>query len=242
MLRNQLDPRRGQTTDWTGRDGKITSRPSCRSNLSEAKEAIYAYIGSAAGFHNRKDLVESHIRAVVEEAAGRIVDAELVACDGRSPGFVDRHEGGTSERPRRSPPLLIVNGMILSHRLAPRIEQLRRRRNTETAIRAQALRRMSASMAHYSPQGLRPYIRSRAGCPRATKRRSPCADHQLSGLVVAGSGGNAQRIFLRPQRPAVPPHPRQARRSRWRVLHQQPGGVVTGGPGYPEKLPAIRFG
>lgn len=93
-------------------------------DLSEAKEAIYAYIGSAAGFHNRKDLVESHIRAVVEEAAGRIVDAELSLAMGEVLGL----SIGTKEERRNAATLaalLIVNGMILSHRLAPRIEQLR---------------------------------------------------------------------------------------------------------------------
>ena len=93
-------------------------------DLSEAKEAIYAYIGSAAGFHNRKDLVESHIRAVVEEAAGRIVDAELSLAMGEVLGLsIDTKEERRNAATLAA--LLIVNGMILSHRLAPRIEQLR---------------------------------------------------------------------------------------------------------------------
>ena len=93
-------------------------------DLSEAKEAIYAYIGSAAGFHNRKDLVESHIRVVVESAASMIVDAELSLAMGEVLGLsIDTKEERRNAATLAA--LLIVNGMILSHRLAPRIEQLR---------------------------------------------------------------------------------------------------------------------
>lgn len=92
-------------------------------DLSEAKDAIYAYIGSAAGFHNRKDLVEGHIRAAVETAANMMVDAELATMVGKALGL----PVGEKEERRNAATLaalLVVNGMILSHRLAPRIEQL----------------------------------------------------------------------------------------------------------------------
>lgn len=92
-------------------------------DLSEAKDAIYAYIGSAAGFHNRKDLVEGHIRAAVEAAANMIVDAELATTIGEALGLA---VGAREERRNAATlaALLVVNGMILSHRLAPRIERL----------------------------------------------------------------------------------------------------------------------
>lgn len=93
-------------------------------DLSEAKDAIYAYIGSAAGFHNRKDLVEGHIRAVVKSAADMILDAELSTAMGEALGLPI---GNKDERRNAATlaALLVVNGMIISHRLAPRIEQLR---------------------------------------------------------------------------------------------------------------------
>ena len=93
-------------------------------DLSEAKDAIYAYIGSAAGFHNRKDLVEGHIRTAVEAAASMITDAELAGAMGEVLGLPI----GEKEERRNAATLaalLIVNGMILGHRLAPRIDGLR---------------------------------------------------------------------------------------------------------------------
>ena len=98
-------------------------QPELPFNLSEAKDAIYAYIASAAGFYNRKDLVEGHIRAAVERAAGMIMDAELALAMGEALHL----PVGTKEERRNAATLaalLVVNGMILSHRLAPRIEQL----------------------------------------------------------------------------------------------------------------------
>ena len=92
-------------------------------NLSEAKDAIYAYIGSAAGFHNRKDLIGSHIRVAVDQAADMIVDMELSVAMGKALGLPT----GTKDERRNAATLaalLVVNGMILSHRLAPRIAQL----------------------------------------------------------------------------------------------------------------------
>lgn len=92
-------------------------------DLSEAKESIYAYIGTAAGFHNRKDLVASHLRATVESAAETILDAELATAMAAA---LDLPTSTKEERrdAAKLAALLVVNGMILSHRLAPRIKEL----------------------------------------------------------------------------------------------------------------------
>lgn len=89
-------------------------------DLSEAKDAVYAYLGDAAGFRNRKDLVEGHIRAAVNVAAGLLIDAELGVPLGEALSLP------VSEKEERRnaatlAALLLVNAMILSHRLAPRI-------------------------------------------------------------------------------------------------------------------------
>ena len=125
-------PRPNQQNGAGGTGGGVEGAPKApQSNqselvfdLSEAKDAIYAYIGTAAGFHNRKDLVESHIRTAVERAADMILDAELSTAMGEALGLPI----GTKDERRNAATLaalLVVNGMILSHRLAPRIEQLR---------------------------------------------------------------------------------------------------------------------
>lgn len=93
-------------------------------DLSAAgKEAIYAHIGSAAGFHNRKDLVADHLRIAVERSAAMIADAELSAAVGEALALPT----GTKEErlnAAKLAALLVVNGMILSHRLAPHIDGL----------------------------------------------------------------------------------------------------------------------
>lgn len=92
-------------------------------DLSEAKDAVYAYLGDAAGFRNRKDLVEGHIRAAVNVAAGLLIDAELGVPLGEALSLP------VSEKEERRnaatlAALLLVNAMILSHRLAPRIPEV----------------------------------------------------------------------------------------------------------------------
>lgn len=88
-------------------------------DLSEAKDAVYAYLGDAAGFRNRKDLVEGHIRAAVNVAAGLLIDAELGVPLGEA---LSLPVGAKEERRNAATlaALLLVNAMILSHRLAPR--------------------------------------------------------------------------------------------------------------------------
>ena len=87
------------------------------------KEAIYAHIGSAAGFHNRKDLVADHLRAAVDRTAAMILDAELATAMAAA---LDLPTSTKEERrdAAKLAALLVVNGMILSHRLAPRIKEL----------------------------------------------------------------------------------------------------------------------
>ena len=92
-------------------------------DLSEAKDAVYAYLGDAAGFSNRKDLVEGHIRAAVNAAAGLLIDAELAVPLGEALSLP------VSEKEERRnaatlAALLLVNAMILSHRLAPRFAEV----------------------------------------------------------------------------------------------------------------------
>ena len=117
-------PKKGTNSEsGSAQGGRGGDQPELPFNLSEAKDAIYAYIASAAGFYNRKDLVEGHIRAAVERAAGMIMDAELALAMGEA---LHLPVGTKDERQNAATlaALLVVNGMILSHRLAPRIEQL----------------------------------------------------------------------------------------------------------------------
>ena len=92
-------------------------------DLSEAKDALYAYLGDAAGFRNRKDLVEGHIRAAVNTAAGLLIDAELAIPLGEA---LSLPVGEKEERRNAATlaALLLVNAMILSHRLAPRFPEV----------------------------------------------------------------------------------------------------------------------
>lgn len=92
-------------------------------DLSEAKDAVYAYLGDAAGFRNRKDLVEGHIRAAVNVAAGLLIDAELAVPLGQALSLPVRQK---EERRNAATlaALLLVNAMILSHRLAPRFPKI----------------------------------------------------------------------------------------------------------------------
>lgn len=92
-------------------------------DLSEAKDAVYAYLGDAAGFRNRKDLVEGHIRAAVNVAAGLLIDAELGVPLGEA---LSLPVGEKEERRNAATlaALLLVNAMILSHRLAPRFPEV----------------------------------------------------------------------------------------------------------------------
>lgn len=92
-------------------------------DLSEAKDAVYAYLGDAAGFRNRKDLVEGHIRAAVNTAAGLLIDAELAIPLGEALSLAV----GEKEERRNAATLaalLLVNAMILSHRLVPRFPEI----------------------------------------------------------------------------------------------------------------------
>ncbi len=92
-------------------------------NLSEAKDAVYAYIGDAAGFSNRKDLVEGHIRSAVTTAAELLIDAELAAPLGEALSLPirekeERRNAGTLGA------LLLVNALVLSHRLVSRFPEV----------------------------------------------------------------------------------------------------------------------
>ena len=92
-------------------------------DLSEAKDAVYAYLGDAAGFRNRKDLVEGHIRAAVNVAAGLLIDAELAVPLGEALSLpVSQKEERRNAATLGA--LLLVNAMILSHRLAPRFSEV----------------------------------------------------------------------------------------------------------------------
>ena len=92
-------------------------------DLSEAKDAVYAYLGDAAGFRNRKDLVEGHIRAAVNVAAGLLIDAELAVPLGEALSLpVSQKEERRNAATLAA--LLLVNAMILSHRLAPRFPEV----------------------------------------------------------------------------------------------------------------------
>ncbi len=92
-------------------------------NLSEAKDAVYAYIGGAAGFSNRKDLVEGHIRSAVTTAADLLIDAELASPLGDALSLPIREK---EERRNAATlaALLLVNALILSHRLVPRFPEI----------------------------------------------------------------------------------------------------------------------
>ena len=94
-------------------------------DLSEAADkggsSLYAYIGRAAGFGNRKDLVANHMRDAVNLCQVKMAGMGLAAGMAQALGLPH----GTAEERENAgaiASLLLINAMLLSHRLGGDIE------------------------------------------------------------------------------------------------------------------------
>lgn len=110
-------------------NGDAEPQKELRFDLSKSTDAVFAHIGRAAGFNSRKDLVAGHLQAAVDAASAKLLDMQLAVPLAQTLGLPhnsDNQEENKKEQKNAAAlsALLLINAMLLGHRLAKNIDGL----------------------------------------------------------------------------------------------------------------------